>query len=48
MRNTLMYFNAETQRNVLGRLHFALAANHLGNHRTMRQSSQPRKVVCGL
>ncbi|OBF15555.1 chemotaxis protein CheR [Mycobacterium kubicae] len=24
-RNTLMYFNAETQRNVLGRLHFALA-----------------------
>ncbi len=25
-RNTLMYMNAETQRNVLGRLHFALAA----------------------
>jgi two-component system, chemotaxis family, CheB/CheR fusion protein len=25
-RNTLMYLNAETQRNVLGRLHFALAA----------------------
>ena len=24
-RNTLMYLNAETQRNVLGRLHFALA-----------------------
>jgi two-component system CheB/CheR fusion protein len=26
-RNTLMYLNAETQRNVLGRLHFALAPN---------------------
>jgi two-component system CheB/CheR fusion protein len=26
-RNTLMYMNAETQRNVLGRLHFALAAS---------------------
>lgn len=25
-RNTLMYMNAETQRNVLGRLHFALSA----------------------
>ncbi|HTZ12312.1 MAG TPA: CheR family methyltransferase [Mycobacterium sp.] len=25
-RNTLMYMNADTQRNVLGRLHFALAA----------------------
>lgn len=25
-RNTLMYLNADTQRNVLGRLHFALAA----------------------
>lgn len=25
-RNSLMYLNAETQRNVLGRLHFALAA----------------------
>ena len=25
-RNTLMYLNAETQRNVLGRLHFALAS----------------------
>jgi two-component system, chemotaxis family, CheB/CheR fusion protein len=25
-RNTLMYMNAETQRNVLGRLHFALAS----------------------
>lgn len=24
-RNTLMYFNADTQRNILGRLHFALA-----------------------
>ncbi len=24
-RNTLMYFNAETQRNILSRLHFALA-----------------------
>ncbi len=26
-RNTLMYLNGETQRNVLGRLHFALAPN---------------------
>lgn len=26
-RNTLMYLNAETQRNVLSRLHFALAPN---------------------
>jgi two-component system, chemotaxis family, CheB/CheR fusion protein len=26
-RNTLMYMNAETQRNVLGRLHFALGAH---------------------
>ncbi|HTY30247.1 CheR family methyltransferase [Mycobacterium sp.] len=26
-RNTLMYLNAETQRNVVGRLHFALAPN---------------------
>ncbi|WP_255450058.1 CheR family methyltransferase [Skermania sp. ID1734] len=26
-RNTLMYFNAETQKRVLGRLHFALAAH---------------------
>ena len=25
-RNTLMYLNSETQRNVLGRLHFALSA----------------------
>ena len=26
-RNTLMYFNADTQRKILGRLHFALASH---------------------
>jgi two-component system CheB/CheR fusion protein len=41
-RNTLMYMNAETQQNVLGRLHFALAAQgtlFLGHAETLLSHS---------
>ncbi len=55
-RNTLMYLNAETQRNVLGRLHFGLAAHGtllLGHAEMLLSHSDPlnlkhrifRKVV---
>jgi two-component system CheB/CheR fusion protein len=44
-RNTLMYLNAETQRNVLARLHFALAPAGRAVPRARRDAAQPQRPV---
>ena len=44
-RNTLMYINAETQRNVLARLHFALAPTGHAVSRPRRDVVEPRRPV---